>query len=899
MTEWWSKVRSLFFGRRGLADDLNEEIDAHLQYEIEDKLAAGMNPQTAREAARRGFGNATAIRERAWETWSFERFETLLSDLRYAGRTLAKSPSYTLVAILSLALGIGANTTVFSIMNSVLLMRFPYRNADRLVVIENTDAAGRPGGVAPANFRDWQRQTRSFEQIAAKVDWTAYNLTGPEGAEQVTGAPISAGMFEALGLQPELGRTFVPEDDRPEAEPTVILSDQVWTRRYIRNLNILGRRILVSGVSRTVVGVMPAGVYLNRDENTASGRVDEMWVPLRSQLTTEVMNWRDSSNLRVFALLKPGVSRDQAAAEMQLIHANLQKSYPKENAKIGVLVRPLSEFRADRIQTPRQITMILFAAVGLVLLIACANVASLQLVRAAVRRREIAIRVTLGAGRFRILRQLLTESLLLGLAGGGLGLGIAVWSMRLIKALVPDNVPLPRLDKLTVDHRVLTYTILISSLTGILTGVIPAMWGAAGDTSDGLNSALRASGRSVASDRRSGRLRRYLVGSQVAVALVLLLGAGLLIRSFLAIRATDPGFQPDHILTIHMPAPDVSSAVLASKEYRARRDRFMTAVLSDVGRLPGVVSVGMANGLPTSGELYQGSFQIEGVPSPGRAISRVVSADYFRTMGIPLRAGSVFGQADTETAPLVAVIDAELAERYFRNENPLGRRIRWQSSADSTPLATIVGVVAKVRDDDLGANPQPEIYFPYLQTGSTSLRTTLVIRAAGEAAGLAAAVRKAVHDLDPDQPIASVRTMQKVLDRSMAPERFNATLLSSFAVIALLLAAAGIYGVVSYSVTQRTHEIGVRMALGATAGRVLRAVLRKELAAVMGGFLIGGVCALSVERVLGSMLHGVSPADPVTIASVGFVLIVVVLLASCVPARRAMKVDPMLALRHE
>ena len=673
MKKWWSKLLSFLSRRRRLAEDLREEIQTHLQYEIEENIAAGMSREAAQQAARREFGNPTAIREGAWDAGSFPRVETLVSDIRYAWRTLVNAPAFACVAVLSFGLGIGASTTVFSVLNSVLLNRFPYENQDRLVVIENADATGRTTGVAPANFLDWQRQAQSIAYLAAKLDWTAYDLTGPEGSEQIVGAPVSAGMLEALGLKSALGRTFLPEDDRPEAEPTVILSDRLWDHRYARNPAILGRRVSVNGVSRTVIGVMPAGIYLNRDEYGAIGHVDELWVPLRSQLSIEVMTWRDSSNLRVFARLKPDVSRSQAAAEMQLINAALQRLYPKENGTRGVVVKPLAEFRADRMRTPREITLILFGSVSLLLLVACANVAGLQLARAAARQSELAIRISLGAGPFRIFRQLLIESLLLGLVGGALGLGLAVYGTSLIKILLPDNIPLPRLNELGVDHRVLTYSLAVSLLAGLLTGIVPVRREWVSSAAHGLSQALRSSGRNVTADRGIGRFRRYLVGAQVAIALVLLFGSGLLIRSYLSLRGLSPGFAQDRLLTIRMPAPDVSSAVLESKQYQQWRSRFVSSVLEQIGQQAGVTSVAAANGRPASAELIESVFLVDGFSRPGMAINRIVTPEYFRTLRVPVLAGRTFQPSDTETARLVVVIDSALAEQYFGNENPLGK----------------------------------------------------------------------------------------------------------------------------------------------------------------------------------------------------------------------------------
>jgi putative ABC transport system permease protein len=876
--------------------DLDRELRTHLDLEAAEQREAGLSADQAQFAARRHLGNTALLREAVREVWGWTALERIGQDVRYGLRVLHKNQGFSVVAVLALALGIGASTTVFSVLNSVLLNRFPYQNPDRLVVIETTDPSGRTAGVAPANFLDWRKKAQSFSYLAAKLDWTAHDLTGPEGNEQIIGAPVSAGMFEALGLKSALGRTFLPEDDGPEAEPTVILSDRLWKHRYSRSQGILGRHILVSGISRTVIGVMPAGVYLNRDGYGTTGHVDELWVPLRSQLSTEVMNWRDSSNLRVFARLRPGVSRGQATAEMQQINASLQRLYPKENAARGVMVKPLAEFRADRIRTPRQITFILFGVVSLVLLVGCANVAGLQLARAASRQREIALRLSLGAGRFRILEQLLTESALLGLLGGTLGLGLAVYGTTLIKTFLPDNVPLPRVNELGIDHRVLAYSLVVSLLAGLLTGIFPARHGLAWGVPNGLSEALRSSGSNVAGDRGIGGFRRYLMGAQVAVTLALLFGSGLLIRSFLSLRGVSPGFAQDHLLTIRMPAPDVSSAVLESKQYRQRRSRFVESVLEQAAQLPGVAAVAFANGRPASGDLFEKPFLVDGTSRPGSAINRIVTPDYFRTLDIPARAGRTFQPSDMETAPLVAVIDTALVEQYFGDENPIGKRIRWH---DTTTWATVVGVVEKIRDNDLRLSPRPEIYFSWFQVNNSSLKTTLLIRASVNSQALVPRVRQVIQDLKPDQPIGEIATMRESLYRAATPERFNAVLLASFAATALFLAVIGIYGVVSYCVTGRTHEIGIRMALGASRRTVLQAVLRREMAAVWMGLLAGVLIALSGGRVLGSMLYDVSPMDPLTFVGVACVLLAAALLASCIPAWRAIRVDPWVALRYE
>ena len=822
---------------------------------------------------------------------------SFLNDLQYGWRILARRPGFTIVAVLSLALGIGVNTTVFSLIDAVLLLRFPYAQADRLVVIESIDQAGTSGGVAPANFADWKKQSTAFEFMAAKIDWTGYRLAGPEGPEQVIGAPVSSGMFEVLGVQPQLGRTFLPQDDQPEAEGVVALSDGLWARRYGRSADLLGRTISIDGRFRTVVAIMPAGFYLNRDENTAAGHVDEMWVPVQSEFGKELMTRRTGSNFRIFARLKPGVSMLQAQSEMTVINNNLQKAYPNDNARTGVSVRPLVEFRAERIRGPRETLLILFGAVTLVLLIACTNVANLQLSLNAGREREMAIRTALGASRLRIILQMLTESVLLGLAGGGLGIGVCIWSMSVITALVPDNLQLPRLNELSMDHRVLAYTIGISLVSGVLTGIFPALKASGHRSFGALSATLKASGRTFAGGAGQ-RLRWFMIVSETALALVLLIGGGLLIRSLLSLQTVDPGFNSDNLLTVRIPAPDRPPNL--SQVDAKERDRFVNDVLRDVENLPGIVSVAMVDSLPLTSSLHNGDFIVRDAPGARvTALSRVVSPQYFQTMGIPLRSGRSFESTDTDLAPRVAVINKTLADRYFLNQNPIGKQIRWETASASSPFSTIIGVVGDIRDNEIFEEPSPEIYSSSLQAGSYFLNTALVVRTAVQSTGTAGSIRQHIQQLNPGQPVPEILAMRTILSRSIGPERFVAWMLAILASISLVLAAAGIYGVVSNTVGRRTREIGIRIALGAGRSEVLRMILQRELPPVLVGIAIGCVGAAGATRAIAGQLHGITTTDLPTFACVTVILTIVALTAIYIPSRRAMKVEPTIALRED
>jgi putative ABC transport system permease protein len=817
-------------------------------------------------------------------------------DLRSAVRMLQRNPAYSAIVVLVLALGIGANALIFSVVDAVLLMRFPYQTADRLVLVQTINAKGTPGGVAPANFMDWRREARSFEQLSAKIDWSGYDMTGPEGPQQVIGVPVTAGIFEVLGVKPQRGRTFGPDDDKPDSARVAILSDRLWSTRYNRDSGIVGRTIVLNAMTYSVIGVMPPGFYLNR-EVPISANVDQLWVPLASQFGHEGLNRRNGSNYRVWGRLKPGVTIAQAQAEMNIINARLALDYPDANAGRSIAVSPLSEFRADRVKRAGDLLMLLMGAVGFVLLIACANVANLQLARATAQQRDLALRTALGASRLRIVRQLMTEVLLLALLGGAASLLVAWWGQQLLMTFLPENLPAPRLDQLTIDVRVVLFALGAAAVSGVVAGLVPAVRLSSRQGTGRTYELLKTVGRGLTGDVRGRRLRNTLAVSEVGLALILLVGAGLLLKSLLLLQQTETGFDPTNVLTVRVPAPDRPPNFTAEQEQQ--RARLVTAMLQRLQALPGVESAAMVNGLPTSGVMSPSGFVLERDPSTkATAIGRVVSPDYFRVMRIPLKAGRLLSASDTEGSPRVILIDETLAARYFPNTDPIGKRLHWQGPESSNPFATIVGVVGAVRDTSIRDELSPEIYTSYLQVDSYSIQTTFVIRGQ-QAAALAMLARREIAAVSPNQPIPQIQSMEQALHASVAAERFNARVLTGLAVLALILAAAGIYGVISYSVAHRAHEIGVRVALGAGRWQVVGLVLRQGFLIALGGVAAGTVGALFLTQLLISFLHDVSPTDPFTFATVGLLLVGVVLLACYLPARRASQIDPIRTLRQE
>jgi len=797
-----------------------------------------------------------------------------MNDLRYAARTLMRNPGFALVAVITLALGIGANTAIFSVLNAALLRPLPWPGSDRLVrVYESNISRGWDSFSASGpNFLDWRRQVHAFDQLAAWRSQT-YTLAGREGAEKLDGGAVTAALLPMLGVTPALGRGFLPEEDRVGGNGQVaMVSHRLWTETFSSDPEILGRSIALNGTPYTVVGVLPSGFQWVYGA--------DILVPLEPILDDR----RRNHVLSVFGHLAPGATLDQARAEMDGIARGLAAQYPEMNREWSV--RLVSFY--DWILNPgfRRSLLMLAAAVGLVLLIACANVANLLLARAAGRQREVAIRAALGAGRMRLARQFVTESLLLSVAGGGLGLLGALWGIDLLRGMSPGN--LPRVDETRIDPSVLLFTMVVSVLTGLLFGLVPALQASRAS----LNDALKEGGRTGEAGVRH-RLKSALVVAELALSLLLLVGAGLLARSFWTLSHVDPGFDPKNLITMQISLPHPKYAMAA------RSAEVMSHLLERVSALPGVKAAA-AGSLPPFG-FGNTAFELEiegrsaqaGETAPS-ANWRMVTPGYFRTLGVPLIAGRVFDDHDVDGAPPTVVISDTLARRFWPGQDPLGRRLR---SNPANPWMTVVGVVGDVRNTGLAQEIRATLYMPAYQSSWTPL--TLLVRGSGDPAALTASIRAEVKALDAELPVSNVQKMDDMIADSLAQTRFSMTLLAVFAGVALALATVGVYGVMAFAVTQRTHEFGVRVALGARQADVLKLVLSHALKLALLGVAIGLAASFVLTSLLSTLLFGVTASDPYTFATVALLLSFVTLAASWIPARRATRVDPMVALRCE
>jgi putative ABC transport system permease protein len=797
--------------------------------------------------------------------------ETLLKDIRYGARSLLKRPGFTAIAVLTLALGIGVNTAIFSVINAVLLRPLAYNDPARLVTFRSNQSA--------LDVADLEAQSHAFSSLGGEVKQALDYTAGAEPVQFQTGQ-VTGGYFEALGVKAARGRVITADDDKTGAPYVVVLSHGLWMGQFGGDPQILGKTIPLSGNIYTIVGVMPPGFASPRDNV-------EAWTPVHVS-NPVAANFRGVHFLRTYARLAPGINLAQARAEMQLVDKTFAAQYPDHNKSRSTVLIPLHE---RIVGDSRQSLLILFASVSLVLLIACANFANLLLARAAEREREFVIRTALGAGRWRLIRQLLTESVLVSLAGGACAVLLAIWATNLLVGLQPEN--LPRLQEIGVDARVLGFTFGVSLLTGIIFGLLPAWTASRSIVSD----ALKEGGRSSTAGGARQRMRSTFVVAELAVALVLLVGAGLLIKTFWNLRSVGPGFNADHLLTMRVELPE------ARYKETERQTRFRAQSLEAINSLPGVKAA-MVSELPLSGDSLDHDFVIDGRPplAPGDEPSletRSVMGDYFSTLGIPLRAGRDFGPQDfTENSPLVGIANDMLVRQYFPNEDPLGKRIRWARDPQ-VHWMTIVGVVGDVKHFGLDLPEQPTLYSPYTQINPWKRWMTFVARTQSSPEGMAAAVKQQIWKIDPQLPVSKVKSMDDVAAASFAERRFNMLLLTLFAALALVLAAVGIYGVISYAVTQRTQEIGIRMALGAGRNDVLKLIIRNGLALTLLGIVIGVGGAIGLTRLMSTLLFGVTPTDKPTFIAVSAVLIVVALLACYIPARRATKVDPLVALRYE
>ncbi|HEY4306069.1 MAG TPA: ABC transporter permease [Gemmatimonadaceae bacterium] len=803
-----------------------------------------------------------------------------LSDLRFAARSLRKTPTFTAAAVVALMLGIGATTAILSVVNAVLLRPLPYANANQLVVVLHD---GR-NPVAPANFNDWRLQTRSFSAMGAAEAWTP-DATGGDNPEAIAALHVTPGMFPMLGVAPLIGRAFTADEDRQGNDHVLVLGYGLWQRRFGGDRNVLGKTLALNGETYTIVGVMPKTFQFAPFWVTRA----EMWAPL--SLTTRLAS-RDGQSLRVFARLRDGVSLDQSRADVGAVTAILERQFPGTNR--NVVVTPLKEMVVGSIETP---LLVLFVAVAFVLLIACANVAHMLLARATSRRAELAVRTALGASRGRIVAQLLTESALLATVGGVLGIGVAFFGVRALVAASPSIIP--RVASVTIDARVLMITLAITALTAVMFGLVPALRAARVD----LVSPLRAADRSGnAADR--GRLRSVLVASEFSLALVLLIAAGLMIRTFIALRHVDGGFDPRGVMTMTVSTSGTPAAD------SSRHAAFYADALTRVRATPGITAASYINHLPLGGDVWGFRFLIEGqpIPRPGerpRATYRVVFPQYFSAMHIPLLQGRDVAETDRLDAPPVVVVNEYLARTHWPNQSAIGKRI---SVGDSTWI-TVVGVVKNAVQDNWSAPPTEEIYLPFAQSPSyvrgtgASRSMALVARTSCDAEScdaslIAPRLRDAIHSIEPHAPISSVTTMSDLVDSATAESRFYVTLLGAFSAIAMILAAVGIYGVMSYAVSRRSREIGIRIALGADPMLVLRGVVREGLTLATCGAAVGVVLSLVLARAMRGVLFGVSPNDVATFATVTSSLLIVALAASVIPARRATRIDPLRALRE-
>jgi len=878
--------------RKRLLEDLDQDIRDHIDRETQDDIDRGMSPEEAHYAAMRKFGNVTRVKEDTREVWTFVWLEQLFDDIRFALRMLRKNPGFTAVAALTLALGIGANTAMFSVMQGAVFAPLPYVNPDRLVMVWENNPRFPRTWVSYPNLRDWQRSTRSFQQMAAFREQGA-DFAGPGTPEHLNRKEISSELFSTLGTKLTLGREFSPEEDRYGGTPVAIISTRLWRNRFDSSPEVLGRSLTLEGVDYTVVGVTAFGV-------TAFGfRLQDdadVYTPL-GQIDPLILNDRAAHDgIYALARLAPRVTLAQAQAEISTIQNGLDHLYPDANRDLGIYVEPLKQFVVG---DAGKMLLVLFAAVGLVLLIACANVANLLFARSAARAREYAVRSALGANRTRLVRQLLTESVLLSLLGAGLGLLVAIWGVRLVPAAaVSEN--LPRSENIAVNGPVLLFTLCASIAVGILFGLAPALKSWNSDP----QASLKEGGRG--STAAHHRTQSILVIVQMALTLVLLVGAGLLFRTLRHLSDVNPGFDAQHIMTFKV---GVSHSL--TKTVPSTRTAYQQ-MIERIRQVPGVQGADFTGSVPLNGgwimPFWIGSKKPASLQAAPRLVMFLTGPDYLRTMGIPLLRGRFFSPEDTTNSPCVMVIDSVLADIYFPGSDPLGQTL----SAGFSPVGPcrIVGMVGHVKQwalNDSSTDIQSQVYFPLYQDPDQWValnypNMTIVVRTPLDVASVMPAIKSAVYGAGSDQPVYDVHSMREIVSDSMSSQRFPMILLGTFAGLALLLASVGIYGVISYSVAQRTHEMGIRIALGAEKRAILRLVLGQGLRLVLAGLAIGAVAALILTRLLSSfshLLYGVGANDPLTFFAVALVLTGVAVFACYVPARRAMRVDPIVALRYE
>jgi putative ABC transport system permease protein len=874
LTSLW---RNLFHKDR-VEQESTEEIQAYLDMLTEAKISQGLTPREARRSALIELGGVEQVQESVREIRMGQFIETAWRDIRLGVRSLVHSPIFAAVTVLSLALGIGANTAIFSVVNGLLLRPLPYPEAEQIVDVWHTPPQQAfPGldrfSVSPANYIDWKAQSTTFEQMAVYT-YTGLSLSTSNDPLSLVGAAVSSDFFSVLRTNPMQGRAFTLDEERVGSDQVVVISHGLWQRAFGANPNIMGQTLTLNSRSFTVVGIMPAGFEFPQEA--------ELWVPLAWD--DKERQVRSIHDYLVVARLKQNVSLDQAQAEMSTISTRLEQQYPEENSGWGARVIPLRE---DLVGNVRPALLVLFSAVGFVLLIACANVANLMLARGANRRKEMAVRIALGAGRARLVRQLLTESVLLAVTGGLLGLLLAVWGSKMLVKLGS----LPNAGEIGIDTWALGFTFLVSLAAGIIIGIVPALQFTRTNISETLK---QGSGRTGGSPIKQ-HTRKALVISEVALSLVLLIGAGLMIRSFWKLQNVNPGFDTSNALTM--------SVFLTPSRYSEPHQvlAFFDRAMEQIRAVPGVVSVGTTTTIPLAGGGSTQPFTVEGRPAGAiaeqpMAQTRYISSDYFRAIGIPLRQGRFFSDYDRDKSVPVVIISEAMARRFWPGENPIGKRLT-PSFHSEQGAREIVGIVGDVKSSGLEVDSAAMMYLPFRQSPRPFL--SFVVRTASNPESLIQPVSRAIYSIDKDQALTDVQTMDQVVLASLSGRRFNMTLLLTFAGVALLLAAVGVYGVMNYTVTLRRRELGIRMALGAKATDVLRLVLRQGLTLTLIGVGAGLISAYALTRLMATLLYGVTATDYLTFITVPAVLIAVGLLASYVPARRATKVNPTIALRTE
>ena len=873
-----------WFARKKWEQDASDELRFHIEQQTGANIAAGMAPDEARREAALQFGAVEGVKEDCREQRRGFWLETIAADARYAFRMMRKNPGFAAIAILTLALGIGANTAIFSVVYAVLLKPLPYADPSQLVLV--TEAKPQEGveltGTSYPNFEDWRAQNNVFSELAADQ---AHDLTVTGRGEPfvVNTTVVTPEIFALLEAQPLLGRTFVPGDGKRGAAPVVILSENIWRSRFGADPKIVGSSVSLDKRSFTILGIMRSGFRA-----PTLSRNQDIWIPLVDDpLFGTWMARRGGHWARVIGRLKPGVSMAQAEADMEAIAGRLGKDFPEENAGWTIRVQPLQKAMVGDVKPA---LLVLIGAVALVLLIACANIANLLLARATSRAKEMSVRIALGAGRGRIVRQLLTESAALGLLGGAAGILVAYWGVQSLRSFLPAEMA--QMKAIRVDGWVLAFALFLSVAASLVFGLAPALFAAGSD----LQKTLReGAGRGGASGSRQ-KARSILAAAEIAVAMVLLVGAGLLVRSFISLTAVSPGFRTERLMKAEVSLPQFEYST------PAQWNAFANDLLARIQAEPGMRDSAIAIPLPLADGNVNLGFEIEGVaaaPSTNTRAADYVAAspEYFRVMGVPLLRGREFSRADVASTPRVAIISEAMARTYFPNEDPIGRRIIFGFPPDGDAPREIVGIVGDVRDVGLRQEPAAMMYVPYAQAPFWG--AVVVTRSSLSLSSFADAVRRDANAIDKDLPVTDIAAMPDVVNASVAQPRFQTVLLGLFGALALILAAVGIYGVISFSVAQRTHEMGIRMSLGAQPAQVLRLVMGQGARMALVGIALGAAAALGLTRLMRSLLFGVSAADPLTFAAVAILLVAVALAACYVPARRAMRVDPMTALRHE